>query len=116
MIEVLIFVAASILIWMTWRLYQAKQYNRFIDWLNGEIKTELIANIESELIANRCAKTPNQQEHIEAALWYYQQYPVRIFEAAIQREIIPGNWLDNKANKRHAAHLLFTQANFRLKR
>lgn len=114
MIEFIAVLALCCLGWMMWRLYQAKQYNRFIDWLKSDISTQLVQCLNEEFIDNRSELFPNTPEHVQAALYFYQQYPVRIFEAAIAREIIPVTWLENKANKRHAAHLLFVQGNVRI--
>lgn len=114
MFEVTVFIAVSILVWFSWRLYQAKQYTKFIAWLNEDIKPKLLAVITEELTANRDEVFANNDAHIKATLYYYQQYSVRIFEAAVAREIISPSWFDNKQHKRHASHLLFVQAPFRL--
>ncbi|WOH37715.1 hypothetical protein RI844_00285 [Thalassotalea fonticola] len=114
MIEIIVFLAFAFLFWMMWRLYQAKQYNKFIDWLNAEIKPQLLAKIAQELEENRSADFPNNECHQKAAQYFYQQYPVRIFEAAVAREIITKDWFVNKQNKRHASHLLFIQSLYRI--
>ncbi len=115
MIEIIIGLAAFILLWMMWRLYQAKQYNRFIDWLNVDISPKLAQVLIAEMEQNRSELFPNTEDHIHAALMYYRQYPVRIFEAAVAREVIEQGWLIDKPHKRWAAHLLFIQAAYRLK-
>lgn len=112
--EFIITIAIASLCWLLLRLYQAKQYNRFIDWLNTEIKPKLVAQLETELIEKRSTLTPNNDAHIEATLYYYQQYPIRIFEAAFQREIILPTWLDNKQNKRFTSHLFASQSQYRI--
>jgi hypothetical protein len=114
MIEFIALSALFCLAWMMWRLYQAKQYNRFVDWLNSEVRPQLVQCLNEEFEDNRNELFPNTPEHIQAALYYYQQYPVRIFEAAVAREIIPPVWLESKTNKRHAAHLLYVQGNVRI--
>lgn len=115
MIEIISAFAVFILLWMMWRLYQAKQYNKFIDWLNVDIKPLLLAKITEELEENRCAEFPNNECHLQAAKYFYQQYPVRIFEAAVAREIIKKEWFLSKQHKRHASHLLFIQSPYRIK-
>lgn len=114
MTDIIVALAFALLIWMMWRLYQAKQYNKFIDWLNIEIKPQLLTAIAEELEDNRCDDFPNNECHQQAAMYFYQQYPVRIFEAAVKREIISEDWFLSKKNKRHASHLLFIQATHRL--
>lgn len=114
MTDVIVVLAFALLIWMMWRLYQAKQYNKFIDWLNVEIKPLLLVKIAEELEENRSADFPNNECHQQAAMYFYQQYPVRIFEAAVEREIISKDWFLNKHNKRHASHLLFIQSLYRI--
>ncbi|WNC71107.1 hypothetical protein RGQ13_13360 [Thalassotalea psychrophila] len=115
MTDVIVVLAFALLIWMMWRLYQAKQYNKFIDWLNVEVKPQLLVKIAEELEENRSADLPNNECHQQAAIYFYQQYPVRIFEAAVAREIIDKSWFSNKKNKRHASHLLFIQSPYRIK-
>ncbi|WNC69732.1 hypothetical protein RI845_06185 [Thalassotalea nanhaiensis] len=114
MTDIIVVLAISILVWMMWRLYQAKQYNKFIDWLNDEIKPQLLSKVAEELEENRSAELPNNECHQQAAYYFYQQYPVRIFEAAVAREIISQDWFLNKQNKRHASHLLFIQSAYRI--
>ncbi|WP_371186214.1 hypothetical protein [Thalassotalea maritima] len=106
--------AVLLLIWMSWRLVQAKRYNRFIDWLMGDIKPQLLAVIKQELIDSRSPDLPNNDCHIDACCYYYGQYPVRVLEAALQRSIISEDWLNNRENKRHMQHLLFVQAAYRI--
>lgn len=114
MFEVIILLAVLFLLWLSWRLYQAKQYTKFIEWLNDGIKAQVIAHITQELKQSRDHVFENNEAHINATLYYYQQFSVRIFEAAVRREIISKAWFDNTQNKRHASHLLFVQSSFRL--
>ena len=115
MINIIVIFAFAFLIWLMWRLYQAKQYNKFIDWLNVDIQPKLLTQIAQELEDNRSVDFPNNEYHQQAAKYFYQQYPVRIFEAAVAREIINKDWFLNKQHKRHAAHLLFIQHPYRIK-
>lgn len=112
--EFIITIAIASLCWLVWRLYQAKQYNRFIDWLNADIKPKLLEQLQVELIENRSEVTPNTDAHIQATLYYYQQYPIRIFEGALHREIILPIWLEKKQNKRFISHLLALQNQHRI--
>ncbi|TRX55725.1 hypothetical protein [Thalassomonas sp. M1454] len=113
MSEAIAILATLILIWMMWRLYQAKQYNAFIDWLRLDIAEKVAADLEAKLIEQRSPENPNNQAHIEATQLFYQQAPVRIFEYAVTHQIISSQWLEKKSNKRHASHLLFVQSQFR---
>lgn len=115
MSEAIVVLAAIILLWMMWRLYQAKKYNAFIDWLKIDIAPKVFADLNEKLSAQRSDQSPNTNEHIEATQLFYQQAPVRIFEYAITHNIIEPKWLENKSNKRHASHLLFVQSQFRTK-
>ncbi|MDN3653206.1 hypothetical protein QWY77_10630 [Thalassotalea ponticola] len=110
---VIIALAILILLWMAWRLYQAKRYNRFIDWLHSDVQPRLCEQLKRELIAHRSPEYQNTDTHIDATLRYYSQYPVRIFDAAVERQLIGPEWFENKQNKRHAQHLLFVQAGMR---
>ncbi|TKB45113.1 hypothetical protein [Thalassotalea mangrovi] len=112
---VLVILALIIISFMVWRLIQARQYNRFVDWLNADIKPQLLDAIEQELIESRCDLTPNGDCHIQATRIFYGAYPIRIFEAALAREIIPVQWLNNRKHKRFAAHLLAAQGQYRVK-
>lgn len=106
--------AIAILIFMMWRLYQAKQYNKFIDWLNGPIKDQVAAHLKDYLIAQRCELLPNNDTHIQAATLFYMQYPVRIFQQAVKLGIIDKQWFYIKKNKRFAAHLYAIQAPYKI--
>ena len=114
MTEIITFLAIALLFWMAYKLYQAKQYNAFIDWLNSDVKEQLLAQLKQEMQQGRSEIYPNKDCHIELALHYYKQYPVRIFEAAFARKIISEQWLNKASNKRHASHLLFIQGSHRL--
>ncbi|QBY05340.1 hypothetical protein E2K93_13570 [Thalassotalea sp. HSM 43] len=106
--------ALALLVWMSWRLVQAKRYNRFIDWLMTDIKPQLLSHVQQELVEQRCQQYPNNDCHIEASCHYYGQYPVRVLEAALQRDIITSDWIQQRQNKRHLQHLLFIQAAYRI--
>lgn len=101
---------------MAWKLWQAKRFNRFIDWLNNSIAPLLIDQLKQEFEQSRNEQYPNKPCHVELSIAFYKKYPVRIFEAAVEREIIEPDWFENNANKRFAAHLLFIQGQYRLQK
>ncbi|WP_394177009.1 hypothetical protein [Thalassotalea litorea] len=112
---VLVSLGLAIIAFMVWKLIQARQYNGFIDWLNVEIKPQVLETIEQELIESRCKLTPNNETHIQATKAYYGAYPIRIFEAALAREIIPVEWLNARKHKRFASHMMAAQGQYRVK-
>ncbi len=114
MSEVFILLGFAILLFMAWRLYQAKQYNKFIDWLNGPIKHQVGEQLKAQLIEKRCALTPNNDDHIKAASIFYLKYPIRIFQLAIQFGVIKEDWLAVKKHHRFAQHLNAIQSQYKI--
>ncbi|WP_371377137.1 hypothetical protein [Thalassotalea aquiviva] len=112
--EFLILAASVALVFMAYKLYQAKQYNQFIDWLVTDIQPQLLQALVSELKQQRCQQTPNTDAHIKATQYYYAQYPVRVFQGALQRNIISKDWFASAKHKRFAAHLMASQASHRI--
>ncbi|TLU64159.1 hypothetical protein FE810_12700 [Thalassotalea litorea] len=112
---VLVSLAVILIGFMVWKLIQARQYNRFIDWLNQDIKPQLLSMIENELVESRCDLTPNNESHIQATKAFYSAYPIRILEAALAREIIPVEWLNARKHKRFASHMMAAQGQYRVK-
>jgi hypothetical protein len=112
MAEIIILLAGLSLLWLGYNLYRAKQYNKFLSWLDQEIKPQLIIKLKEELELSRNDLTPNNDCHIQATIHYWTSHKVRILEGALSREIIPASWLGNKLNYRMAQHLRHRQNQF----
>ncbi len=104
--------AFALLIWLAWQLYRAKQFTKFKIQLNTEIKNKVVAAIKEDLTNQRSEQFPNNQAHIDATIYYWTQYPIRILQAAIKYEIIDKQWLQNTNNIRNSQHLMHTQRQY----
>jgi hypothetical protein len=107
-------IAVSSLIWLIWQLARARRFNQFKQQLNGAVKAQIIAAIAEELTASRSALTPNTDAHIQATQYFWTQYPIRILQAALVREIITETWLQNTGNWRNCQHLFFIEHQFKV--
>jgi len=101
------------LFWIIWQLIQAKKFTKFKNLLNSEFKDKVIIAITNDLNENRNAEYPNNQAHIEATIFYWTQYPIRILQAAIKYEIIDEKWLIETNNVRNSQHLSHIQRQFK---
>ena len=101
--------AATLLLWLIWQLIQAKRFTRFKQRLEQEVKPKVMAAITQELEDTRSELYPNGDEHLEATLFFWGQYKVRILQAALQREIIDEKWLKDTGNWRNSQHLFFIE-------
>ncbi|PCI58290.1 MAG: hypothetical protein COB35_13880 [Gammaproteobacteria bacterium] len=104
--------AIALLIWLAWQLYRAKQFNKFKTLLNDKIKTDVIAAIQEDLATQRSEQFPNNQAHIDATVYYWTQYPIRILQAAINYEIVDKQWLLATNNVRNSQHLMHIQRQY----
>ena len=107
--EIFIIIAVSILLWMVWQIVRAKRFTQFKRLLNDEIKRKVIESIIAELDATRSDILPNNKIHCQATIDFWGQYPVRILQAALNREIIDKAWLEETGNIRNSQHLFFIQ-------
>jgi len=97
------------LVWMFWQLYRAKQFTQFKRNLNEKTKLSVIEHINEELESERTELTPNNENHIEATLFYWTQYPVRILQYALNREILQVEKLKRDGQWRYCQHLIHVQ-------
>ncbi|MDP7593239.1 MAG: hypothetical protein QF552_11220 [Litorilituus sp.] len=104
--------AIASLAWLIWQLIKAKQFNRFKQQIDDELKDKVITNILEELEQTRSETFPNNDCHIQATLLYWTQYKSRILHAALQRDIITEQWLKNSGNLRNAQHLFYIESAF----
>ncbi len=111
--ELIAVIAIVFLGWIFWSLFKAKRFNQFKFMLMHEIKPKVIKALEKELTENRSAQTPNNKVHIEASIYYWTQYPVRILQAALNYKIIDEQWLKKTGNWRNSQHLFFIEAKYK---
>jgi len=104
--------ALALLIWLAWQLYRAKRFTKFKHLLNSEIQAKVIIAITNDLIEHRSEQFPNNQAHIDATIFYWSQYPIRILQAALKYEIIDKQWLQNTNNVRNSQHLMHLQRQY----
>ena len=110
--EIFATLALLSLVWLLWLLVKAKQFTRFKQQIDGELKEKVIANIIEELADTRSEQFPNNDCHQAATLLYWTQYKSRILHAALQREIIDQQWLTDTGNLRNAQHLFFIERHY----
>ena len=105
--------AITFLAWILWSLYKAKRFNQFKLQLEKEIKPQVIAKLTEDLRASRSTKTPNNDAHINASIFYWSQYPVRILQAALNYKIIDQQWLHKTGNWRNSQHLFYVEKHYK---
>ncbi len=110
--EIILVLALSSLIWLVWQLVKAKRFNRFMQEIEQELKTQVIADIIKELDETRSSLFPNNHCHQAATILFWTQYKSRILHAALQREIIDQNWLRDTGNLRNAQHLFHIEQQY----
>jgi hypothetical protein len=108
-VELIVIIAGATLLWLIWQLIKAKRFTRFKQLLEQEIKPKVIAHIEAELKETRSDLLPNSTSHIQATIYFWSQYKVRILQAALMREIIDEKWLKETGNWRNSQHLFFIE-------
>ncbi|QOL26848.1 hypothetical protein LP316_06025 [Thalassotalea sp. LPB0316] len=116
MLEVLASLATLTILWMVWQLIRARRFNQFKALLISDIKPEVIKAITTELEQSRSNAFPNNEYHIQATLYFWTQYPIRILQAALERDIIDERWLKKTGNFRHSQHLMHIQQQYLLRR
>lgn len=107
--EIIIVFAVFILLFMVWQIIRAKRFTQFKRVLNTEIKPKVISHIVTELNESRSEVFPNNKVHCQATIDFWGQYPVRILQAALHRNIIDKAWLEKTGNMRNSQHLFFIQ-------
>ena len=109
--EVFISIAAlALLIWMAWLLFKAKQFTRFKRMIESDLKPQVIEKLTSELEQNKSNKTPNNDAHIKATIFYWCEYTSRILQAALAYQVIDQQWLIETGNLRNCQHLFHIEA------
>ena len=116
MLEVLASLAVLSIVWMIYQIIRAKKFNHFKEILITDIKPEVIKAIKVELETLRSDSFPNNKCHIDATLYFWTQYPIRILQAALERDIIDQKWLEKTGNVRHSQHLMHIQQHHLLRR
>ncbi len=99
---------------MVWQLVKAKRFNQFKKCINDELKTQVIAAIKNDLIINRTPEQPNNDAHIDATIYYWTQYSIRILQAALKYQIIDEAWLKNTGNLRNSQHLSYIERQYKV--
>ena len=106
-------IAIAFLGWIFLNLLKVKKFNQFKQLLTDEIKPKVIEKLITELNKNRSEEYPNNDMHIQASIYYWTQYPVRILQAALNYKIIDQKWLKETGNWRNSQHLFFTEAKYK---
>lgn len=101
------------LFWIIWQFIQAKKFTQFKNFVNSELKEKVIVAIKNDLIEHRNDDYPNNQAHIDATIYYWTQYPIRILQAALKYEVIDEKWLIESKNIRNSQHLSYIQRQFK---
>ncbi|GLX84343.1 hypothetical protein tloyanaT_05950 [Thalassotalea loyana] len=116
MLEVLASLATLTILWMVWQLIRAKKFNKFKEVLMHDVKPDVIKAIKTELEESRSEVFPNNEYHVQATVYFWTQYPIRILQAALERDIIDEQWLIKTGNLRHSQHLMHIQQHLMLRR
>lgn len=112
LMEFIAILALASLSWLVWQLVKAKRFNRFKQQIEDELKERVINNIIEELNETRSELYPNNDSHQAATIFFWTQYKSRILHAALQREIINKQWLENSGNLRNAQHLFHIEQQY----
>ncbi len=107
--EIIAVLAVAIILWMLWQLYRARQFNQFKQFINTELKPLVSIALKQRLEENRDELHPNTEAHLDAATYFWCQYPSRILQAAIAWQVLDENWIEKSGNKRHCQHLFFIE-------
>ena len=103
--EILALLAGLILLWMAWQIFRAKQFTRFKQDIEIQLKPRVIEALASHLEETRSDIFPNNKCHQEAAALYWCQYKSRIVQAALKFGVIDKQWLIDNNKLRHCQHL-----------
>jgi len=107
--EIIAVLALAALAWLIWQLIKAKRFNQFKQYIDQELKQQVVAHVLTELEQSRSDTFPNNEHHTQATLFYWTQYKSRILHAALQHEIITEQWLTDSGNLRNAQHLFYIE-------
>ena len=110
--EIIAVLALLSLLWLLWQLFKAKQFTRFKQQIDQELKAKVIESIIAELNETRSDVYPNNECHQQATILFWTQYKGRILHAALQREIIDEQWLKDSGNLRNAQHLFHVEQQY----
>jgi hypothetical protein len=108
-VEFFVVIAVCLLIFMVWQIIRAKRFTQFKRVLSNDIKPKVISHIIAELNDSRSDILPNNEIHCQATIDFWGQYPVRILQAALHRNIIDKAWLEKTGNMRNSQHLFFIE-------
>jgi hypothetical protein len=111
-IVVIAFLSIFALVWLIWQLLKAKQFTRFKQLIESDLKPKVIEHIIEELTETRSELFPNTEIHQQASIYYWTQYKGRILKAALAREIIDEKWLKDTGNLRNCQHLFHVEQRF----
>ncbi|WP_286234923.1 hypothetical protein [Thalassotalea sediminis] len=108
--EFILIAAITLLCWMAWQLWRAKQFTKFKQYLFSEIRPLVLTDLEQRLIEQRCATYPNSDFHIMAAKEYWTAYASRILQYALTRELVSEEKLKQQGKYRFCQHLFHIEA------
>ncbi|MGJ8692837.1 MAG: hypothetical protein ACSHW0_10175 [Thalassotalea sp.] len=114
--SMIFFVVFSLLIilFFSWQLYRAKKFTKFKLFIDLEIKPQLVKQITAEFDELRSEVFPNSEIHIEASIAYWTVSRARILQAALEKEVISKDWLEETGNYRHCQHLFYIEKQYLL--
>ncbi len=111
-IDFIALIALASLFWLIWQLIKAKKFSQFKQQIELELKAKVIEKIIEELEETRSELYPNNDCHQVATIFFWTQYKSRILHAALQREIIDEQWLQDSGNLRNAQHLFHIEQQY----
>lgn len=112
--EILIILACSLLIFLSWQLYQAKRITHFKQWIDKELTPELTTKLTECLQKSRCATFQNNDVHIQASIYFWTQYRARVIQKALQLNIINKQTIIDMKYHRQCQHMLFIENEYLL--
>ena len=107
--EILALLAGTVLIWMAWQLYRAKQFTQFKNDIETKLKPQVIEALSTHLEETRSDIFPNNEYHQQASQLYWCQYKSRIVQAALKFGVIDKQWLIDNNKLRHCQHLFHVE-------
>ena len=99
---------------MIWQLLRAKKLTAFKQYIQQELKTQVINHLKAQLTEQRCELLPNKACHIEASIYFWTLANVRILQYALENELLSKQWLTERGHKRHCQHLFHVEAEYAL--
>jgi hypothetical protein len=115
-VEFIVIITLFAIIFLGWiisNLIKARRFNQFKAQLEKEIKPQVIEKITHDLMTNRTEQYPNNDSHINASIYYWTQYSIRILQAALYYHIIDEQWLKKTGNWRNSQHLFFIEDKYK---